>query len=86
MFDFQFKRFITLKLVSVLYILGLLGIVAGVGLQILTTYKMEALSGYSTATLIGGAIVSAIALRVSLELTVVLFRIAENTGGSGQRS
>jgi hypothetical protein len=79
MFDFQFKTFITLKLVSLLYILGLAAIIAGVVAQITAMHQFEAIDSYSTPFLIGGALVSALCLRVMLELIVVIFRIAENT-------
>jgi hypothetical protein len=81
MFDFQFKTFITLKLVSLLYILGLVAIVAGVVAQIAAVRQFEAIEGYSTLLLIGGALVSALSLRVMLELIVVIFRIEKNTRG-----
>ncbi|HIG85868.1 MAG TPA: DUF4282 domain-containing protein [Planctomycetes bacterium] len=81
MFDFQFKTFITLKLVSLLYILGLAAIVANGVAQIAAVHQFEALKDYNTLFLIGGSLVSALSLRVMLELIVVIFRIEKNTRG-----
>jgi hypothetical protein len=81
MFDFQFKTFITLKLVSLLYILGLAAIAANVVAQIAAVHQFEALEGYTTLFLICGSLVSALSLRVMLELIVVIFRIEKNTRG-----
>lgn len=86
MFDFQFKKFITLQLISLLYLLGLAAIIAGAVMQITAQYQFQALSGFSTAVLIGGSLVSALILRVILELVAVLFRIAENTSQIAGRS
>ena len=86
MFDFQFKKFITLQLISLLYLLGLAAIIAGAVMQITAQYQFQVLDGFSTAVIIGGSLVSALILRVILELVAVLFRIAENTSQIAGRS
>ncbi len=81
MFDFQFKTFITLRLVSLLYILGLAAIVAGVVARMMAQYQFGPLEVYPITYVIGGALVSALSLRIMLELIVVIFRIEKNTRG-----
>jgi uncharacterized membrane protein len=86
LFDFGFKRFITLSVIKVLYILGMVLI----GLMVLAFV----VTGFTQGTAAGiGALVVApiIALlylifyRVWLELIVVIFRIGENTSKMVER-
>lgn len=81
LFDFSFRRFVTLGIVEILYMLliafGALVWLVGVG------------AGFANGGLVGGLIslimmtvffvIQVIVWRVMLELVVVLFRIAENT-------
>ena len=80
-FDFSFRRFITLSVIKVLFILGILLIaLEWVALMIVAFTTAGALAGIG-ALLIGtiGAFIAVIFLRVWLELIVVIFRIGENT-------
>jgi len=78
--DTSFTEFITLKLLKFIYILGLIGIVLSIGVTALAAFSQGFLYG------IGGLIVgviaivlSALVLRVYMELIAVVFRIAKNT-------
>lgn len=78
LFDLSFSEFITTRLVKILYILGM--VLAGVGalLTILGGIRAGAAAGLLA---LGLAVlmffVTVIALRVWLELVIVIFRIAE---------
>lgn len=81
LFDLSFSDFVTTRFVKILYVLGILGAVLG-GLGVLR--GGFAVGGFSGV--VGGLILSPIAfllyvlaVRISLELLVVIFRIAENT-------
>ena len=80
LFDMSFSEFVTIRLIKVLYILGIAGAVL-IGLSMLV-------AGFSNG--IGSGIISLIVtpivvgiyilmVRIWLELIVVVFRIAENT-------
>lgn len=78
--DVRFTRFITVKIVQVLYVVG----VAVIGLYTLGGVVMSFSAGFGTGVL--GLILapvvfllSVLVLRVYLEVVAVLFRIAENT-------
>lgn len=78
--DFGFTKFITLKAIKVLYVLGLILLVLGwLGFSLVTM-----LSSFvaGVGVFIGGAlavVVYAILLRIWLEMIAVIFRIGENT-------
>ncbi len=78
--DFRFTKFITVKIIQVLYLVGIavsaLYIFAGVigAFQIGVVYGLFALIMSPLAFLL-----SVLILRVYLELIAVIFRIAENT-------
>jgi hypothetical protein len=81
LFDFGFTKFITPSIIKVLYIIGIAGIAACYLFLVIT-----ALFGANTLTFIGwliggavGALISIVILRVYLELTVALVRVAQNT-------
>jgi len=92
LFDMSFSEFITTKLVKVLYILLLCLI--GIGLVV------AAFSGLATMFRRGGflaglvmviaapvvALVYVIVVRMWMEMTIVLFRIAENTAEIAKNS
>lgn len=83
LFDFSFTSFVTLKLVKFLFALGLIGGVIGALVFIVSGFIQGA-----PPLMIATAVVLAplslalfiIYLRVILEMLVVLFRIADNTG------
>jgi hypothetical protein len=81
LFDFSFRRFITVRLIRVLYVLALIGIgFATLGL-IVTAFGSSAAMGI-LMLLIGAPIfffLTLLSARVYLELIVVLFRVSENT-------
>lgn len=74
LFDFSFKTFITQKVISVLYILSLVGAIIW-ALAALITMR----SGASVLMVVIGLPLAVIAARVYLEIVVVLFTIANNT-------
>lgn len=84
LFDFSFSRFITTKIIKVLYGIGVVVAVLGAGAAIL----LPVFKGYSSE---GGkflalilfpllALLGIIITRVWLEIIIVMFRIAEHTG------
>ena len=78
--DTSFTEFITLKLLKFIYILGLIGIVLSIGVTALAAFSQGFF--YGIGGLIVGAIaivLSALVLRVYMELIAVVFRIAKNT-------
>lgn len=88
-FDFSFSQFITAKLIRVLYgllmaIAAILSLVIGIGI-------MNEVGGFMG--LLAGLIIIPIAFlvlviinRISLEMTIVLFRIAESTGDTAKNT
>jgi hypothetical protein len=81
LFDFSLRRFITIRVVRIMYILAIVGIsIATLGMLVTA---FEASAGLGILTLFVGApiffVLSLLAARVSLELIIVIFRIAENT-------
>lgn len=92
LFDFSFDNFITPKLVKVLYILVLaliaLGFVVGMITGLLSLLRR---GGFlmGVATIVLTPFVTAVYIivaRVSMEITVVIFRIAENIATIARRS
>lgn len=81
LFDLSFEKFITPSVVKIVYILvialaglfWLLAIIAGV--------SSNGLAGFLGGLIIGGLgfLVSILVYRIFLELTMILFRIHENT-------
>lgn len=81
LFDFSFRRFITIRVIRIMYILALVGIsIATLGMLVTA---FEASAGLGILTLFIGApiffVLALLAARVYLELIMVIFRIAENT-------
>ena len=81
LFDFSFRRFITIRLIRSLYVLALIGIsFATLGLLV---SAFGSSFGMGVLTLFIGApvffLISLLAARVYLELIMVIFRISENT-------
>ena len=80
MLDTTFSEFVTLKLLKFIYILGLIAIVLSIGFTALAAFSQGFF--YGIGGLIVGAIaiiLSALVLRVYMELIAVVFRIAKNT-------
>jgi hypothetical protein len=78
--DFTFERFVTARLVPVLYGLGLI-----LGAVVAASYMLTALRLGVLVTLMSlvivplGFLLFALYLRVGLEIVIVLFRIEQNT-------
>ena len=80
LFDFGFKKFITLSVIKILYILGM-GVIALVWLGALIVGFTQGI-GVALGVLIVGPLIACLYLiffRIWLELVVVIFRIGENT-------
>jgi uncharacterized membrane protein YgcG len=81
LFDFSFRRFLTLNVMKVLYVLGLVLIALGWLIAVITGCLQGGLQGIMTFALVSIiAMIYVIFLRVWLELIVVIFRIGENVG------
>lgn len=80
-FDFSFKRFITLSVIKVLFILGILLIALEWLALVILGFTTGGAMGGVGALVIGtiACFIAVIFLRVWLELIVVIFRIGENT-------
>jgi len=85
LFDFSFSKFVTFRVVKVLYGLGIAGAVI-FGLSVLVRgfmlLRYQALVGLVTI-LIGAPLAMFLTIlwaRIWLEIIIVIFRIAENTG------
>ena len=79
--DLSFKRFITLSVIKVLYILGLLLLAIGWLIMVIMGFTAGGILGGLGALIVGTILIfiEAIFLRVWLELICVIFRIGENT-------
>lgn len=78
--DFGFKRFITLSVIKVLYLLGIAVICLALVIALISSFTVGAMA--VIGVLIVGPIVALLYLiffRIWLELIVVVFRIGENT-------
>lgn len=87
LFDLSFKRFITLSVIKVLYLLGLALIALGWLVAVVTGFMQGFLPGLGAlvfVTII--ALLYVIFFRVWLELIVVIFRIGENTSKMVERA
>lgn len=83
--DLSFSEFITTKLLKWLYIFGLLA--AGLaGLAFLFASMSRGFQGIVVALVLAplGFLLVAIMLRIGVEMTIVMFRIAENTGNTAR--
>jgi len=81
MFDFQFRHFITPRVVGVLYALQILGWTIGIIYYVVDAFKT---TSFTTGILylVGGIIgwfLGVIVIRVANEIIVALTRVAENT-------
>ena len=81
LFDFSFSRFITTRIIKVLYALGLFfGFAATVGL-IVGAFGDSTTAGVITLVLSPlWLLLYAIVIRVLLEIVMVMFRMAEQVG------
>ncbi len=87
LFDLSFSEFVTIRLVKILFILGL--VIAGaytlfIGVAMLMEGGLTALFSLVVMPLM--FILCVLGLRVYLEIILVLFRIAENTSVMAGRS
>ena len=95
LFDLSFRRFITLGIVKILYILVLVLIAIGWLIGVVSGFSQGAGAGLIGLVVVSiAALIQVIFARVWLELIVVIFRIGENTsilaakneGGAGRES
>lgn len=82
--DFRFERFVTARLIPLLYLLGLaIGAVIAAG-YLLTAVQLGAVVALVSLVMVPlGFLVFALYLRVMLEIVMVLFRIERNTRKEG---
>jgi len=84
--DLGFTRFITVRVVSVLYVVGLALLAISALASIVTGFRGGIGTGiFSLIVAPLGFLLGALLLRVYLEIVVVLFRIAENTSAMAGR-
>ncbi len=81
LFDLSFSRFITPKIIRVLFLLGIVGIGVGYLGAVISAFSIHVATGLVVLFILGPlmAIVYVVFLRVWLELVIVAFRIMENT-------
>lgn len=80
LFDFSFQDFITVRIIRVIYILGLVLIVGGAVFAFVAGLTGGATGFIFTVVLVPlGALVAIVFFRVYLELVVVVFKIGENS-------
>ena len=81
LFDFEFKDFITVRIIKVIYILGMILIAIGALIALIAGFSRGGgASIIFTFVLVPfGALLTIIFFRVYLELVVVIFRIGENS-------
>ena len=88
LFDFSFSKFITTKIIKVLYVLAIIASGLGVCIFALTTifggFKTSFLAGVISLIVVAvvaplGFLIYVCLARVWLELLIVIFRIAEHS-------
>ncbi len=80
--DLDFNQFITIKMIKILYVISMIGSVL-TGLTVILAGLAEGGVLGVVGGLLGGVITAALLLvmsRLWLELLIVIFRIADNTG------
>jgi len=80
LFDFSFSEFVTVRIIKILYILGIIG--SGIwGLVILGGAFSQGLGGAVLGLILAPIVfcLGVLGARVYLEIVIVMFRIAENT-------
>jgi uncharacterized membrane protein len=80
MFDLSFRSFVTPRLISTIYLLGIIPNIL-IALGVITSgFRGGLLSGIS-ALIVGPIVffIGVVFLRISLEMIVVLFKVAEST-------
>ena len=96
LFDLSFSEFVAVDVVKVLYVLSLVGAALVTLLVVIAGFGQGILAGVGSLVLLGPLIFLSLALvaRLSAEVVLVLFRIAENiqlivdeamTGSEGPR-
>lgn len=82
LFDISFRSFVTARIIGILYVISIALIVLTAIVYIVVAFTQSATLGALTLLIFAplGSILSIIYVRVLLELAIVLFRIAENTG------
>jgi hypothetical protein len=85
--DFGFTRFVTIRIVPILYLLGLvLGAIVAAS-QVLAAFRMGAIVALVSLVLVPFAyLLFALYLRVGLELVIILFRIQGDIARLGGQS
>lgn len=84
LFDWNFKKFITLGVLQVLYIIGViliaLSVVLGMITAVMTMIQTSVIGGLISLLIAPVAgLLGILWLRISLELVAVIFRIGQNT-------
>ena len=88
-FDLSFKHFVTLRVVRWLFVLGIVAITVAAAVTVGTAFEPKYSATHPVVIIVLAPIVwliLVIALRVTLETMVVLFRIAENTSDMAGRA
>ena len=80
LFDISFSDFITTKIIKVLYVLSIVGAALAALTVIVQAFTVQGATAGIFAVIISPIvfILAVIIARISLELTMVLFRIADN--------
>ena len=87
LFDFTFTDFVTTKIVKLLYILWIIAAGIGALVAIVVAFVAHWALGLLTLIILAplGFVIAVIYGRVCLEIIIVIFRIAEQTGEIAQR-
>lgn len=81
LFDLRFTKFITTKIVPILFILGCIAIAMSYLTAVVTAFSHHVSTGLLVMLVVGPvmSLIYVVFLRVLLEVVIVLFRILENT-------
>jgi hypothetical protein len=82
LFDLSFSEFVTTKLIKVLYIILLIVMALGYLALVIAGFSQSFWGGLLMLVIVGpiATLLYIIMARVYMELLIVIFRIAENTG------
>ncbi len=79
LFDFSFKEFVTTKIIKIIYAIGILFAAIGALALLIKGFQQNFFLGILALLLTPVAfVIYSILVRVSLEIIIVLFRIAED--------
>lgn len=78
LFDVRFSSYITPKVVTVLYVLGMIGIVVGYLSYVVVSFNVSAALGFLTLLILGPifGLLALVWLRVTLEFYLALVRLS----------